>query len=67
MEGNRGINSGPARRLPFQPSDEERFRPIGVGASVGCYFHSGKNFYIYPTESFFYNTVYNGRKQGPGT
>jgi hypothetical protein len=46
---------------------ESNFRPIGVGASVGYYFHIGKHFYIYPTGSFTYNTVYSGQTQINGT
>lgn len=36
------------------------FRPFGVGVSGGYYWHLGRHFYIYPTASVTWNTVYGG-------
>lgn len=37
-----------------------RFKTLGTGMSTGYYLHIGRHFYLYPTASFTYNSVYSG-------
>jgi hypothetical protein len=46
--------------------DETRFRPLGMGVSAGYYFHLGPHFYVYPTASATYTTVYSGETSVQG-